>query len=256
MRRRIVAGNWKMNGSKDLVQQLVGDIREQVADLDEAVKSTLDVVIIPPALYVESVIGCCGDALATGVQNVSQWQSGAYTGEVSSDMALDLGCQYVLVGHSERRQLFAESDEVIARKVTRVLESGLTAILCVGETLEEREAGQAESVVASQVRQGLSTVSSDQWSRVVVAYEPVWAIGTGKTATAEDAQAMHAEIRGVLEQMKAPSGNISVLYGGSVKADNAAALFAEPDIDGGLIGGASLKADEFVSICRSFPVGA
>ncbi len=256
MRRRIVAGNWKMNGSKDLVQQLVGDIREHVADLDEAVKSTLDVVIIPPALYVDSVIGCCGDALATGVQNVSQWQSGAYTGEISSGMALDLGCQYVLVGHSERRQLFAESDEVIARKVTRVLESGLTAILCVGETLEEREAGQAESIVASQVRQGLSTVSSDQWSRVVVAYEPVWAIGTGKTATAEDAQAMHAEIRGVLEQMNAPSRNISVLYGGSVKADNAAALFAEPDIDGGLIGGASLKADEFVSICRSFPVGA
>ncbi len=256
MRRRIVAGNWKMNGSKDLVQQLVGDIREHVADLDEAVKSTLDVVIIPPALYADSVIGCCGDALATGVQNVSQWQSGAYTGEISSGMALDLGCQYVLVGHSERRQLFAESDEVIARKVTRVLESGLTAILCVGETLEEREAGQAESIVASQVRQGLSTVSSDQWSRVVVAYEPVWAIGTGKTATAEDAQAMHAEIRGVLEQMNAPSRNISVLYGGSVKADNAAALFAEPDIDGGLIGGASLKADEFVSICRSFPVGA
>ncbi|MFO8141533.1 MAG: triose-phosphate isomerase [Marinobacter sp.] len=256
MRRKIVAGNWKMNGSKDLVQQLLGTIREQVASLDGVMKSALDVVIIPPALYVDSVVSKCGAELAVGVQNVSQWQSGAYTGEVSSDMARDLGCQYVLVGHSERRQLFGESDDVVARKVECVLESGLTAVLCVGETLEEREAGKAEQIVADQLQQGLAVVAVDQWSRVVVAYEPVWAIGTGKTATAEDAQAMHAQIRKVLEQMNAPSDNISVLYGGSVKADNAAALFAEPDIDGGLIGGASLKAEEFVSICRSFPVGA
>lgn len=256
MRRRIVAGNWKMNGSKDLVQQLMGDIREQVASLDDVVKSSLEVVIVPPALYVDSVVSRCGTELAAGVQNVSQWRSGAYTGEVSSDMARDLGCQYVLVGHSERRQLFDESDDVVARKVERVLESGLTAVLCVGETLDEREAGRAEQVVAGQVQRGLAGVAVDQWSRVVVAYEPVWAIGTGKTATAEDAQAMHAQIRKVLERMDAPSENISVLYGGSVKADNAAALFAEPDIDGGLIGGASLKAEEFVSICRSFPAGA
>ena len=256
MRRRIVAGNWKMNGSKDLVQQLVGDIREQVAGLESAVKSTLDVVIIPPALYVDSVVSRCGADLLAGVQNVSQWQSGAYTGEVSSEMARDLNCQYVLVGHSERRQLFGETDEVIARKVERVLESGLTAVLCVGETLEEREAGDAERVVADQVQHGLAMVQAEQWSRVVVAYEPVWAIGTGKTATSEDAQAMHADIRGVLGRMNAPAEKISVLYGGSVKADNAAALFAEPDIDGGLIGGASLKAEEFVSICRAFPVGA
>ena len=133
--------------------------------------------------------------------------------------------------------------------------SGLVAVLCVGETLAEREAGQAEAVVAEQVRSGLSVVADDQWSRVVVAYEPVWAIGTGKTATAGDAQAMHSEIRKVLAGMNAPANEISVLYGGSVKADNAAALFAEPDIDGGLIGGASLKAEEFISICRSFPAG-
>ncbi|WP_431474186.1 triose-phosphate isomerase [Marinobacter sp. KM021] len=252
MRRKIVAGNWKMNGSKDLVQQLVGQVREQVASLDARV----EVVIIPPALYVDSVVALCGSELVAGVQNVSQWQSGAYTGEVSSDMAKDLGCQYALVGHSERRQLFGESDEVVARKIERVLASGLTAVLCVGETLEERDAGSAERVVASQVQQGLASVAGEQWSRIVVAYEPVWAIGTGKTATAEDAQAMHADIRRVLAEMGAPSETISVLYGGSVKADNAAALFAEPDIDGGLIGGASLKAEDFVSICRAFPVGA
>ncbi|WP_354446128.1 triose-phosphate isomerase [Marinobacter sp. MBR-99] len=252
MRRKIVAGNWKMNGSKDLVQQLVGQVREQVAGLD----ARAEVVIIPPALYVDSVVALCGSELVAGVQNVSQWQSGAYTGEVSSDMAKDLGCQYALVGHSERRQLFGESDEVVARKIERVLASGLTAVLCVGETLAEREAGSAERVVANQVQQGLASVAGEQWSKIVVAYEPVWAIGTGKTATAEDAQAMHADIRRVLAEMGAPSETISVLYGGSVKADNAAALFAEPDIDGGLIGGASLKAEDFVSICRAFPVGA
>src|SRR5690554_53716 len=252
MRRKIVAGNWKMNGSKDLVQQLVGQVREQVASLD----ARAEVVIIPPALYVDSVVALCGSELVAGVQNVSQWQSGAYTGEVSSDMAKDLGCQYALVGHSERRQLFGESDDVVARKIEQVLASGLTAVLCVGETLEEREAGSAERVVASQVQQGLASVAGEQWSKIVVAYEPVWAIGTGKTATAEDAQAMHADIRRVLAEMGAPSETISVLYGGSVKADNAAALFAEPDIDGGLIGGASLKAEDFVSICRAFPVGA
>ncbi|MDX5438974.1 MAG: triose-phosphate isomerase [Alteromonadaceae bacterium] len=241
-----------MNGSKDLVQQLVGQVREQVASLDVRA----EVVIIPPALYVDSVVALCGSELVAGVQNVSQWQSGAYTGEVSSDMAKDLGCQYALVGHSERRQLFGESDDVVARKIEQVLVSGLTAVLCVGETLEEREAGSAERVVANQVRQGLASVAGEQWSNIVVAYEPVWAIGTGKTATAEDAQAMHADIRRVLAEMGAPSETISVLYGGSVKADNAAALFAEPDIDGGLIGGASLKAEDFVSICRAFPVGA
>jgi len=241
-----------MNGSKDLVQQLVGQVREQVASLDNGV----EVVVIPPALYVDSVVALCGSELVAGVQNVSQWQSGAYTGEVSADMAKDLGCRYVLIGHSERRQLFGESDALVAQKVERVLAADLAAVLCVGETLEEREAGSAEQVVASQVRQGLASVAGSQWSNVVVAYEPVWAIGTGKTATAEDAQAMHADIRQVLAEMGAPSETISVLYGGSVKADNAAALFAEPDIDGGLIGGASLKAEDFVSICRAFPAGA
>jgi len=248
MRRRIVAGNWKMNGSKDLVQQLVAPIREQA----ECLGSGAEVVIIPPALYVDAVQADAG-ALAVGVQNVSEWQSGAYTGEISAEMARDMGCQYVLVGHSERRQLFGETDEMVAAKVEQVLKAGLTAVLCVGETLAQREAGDAERVVAAQVLLGLARVDAACWSQVVVAYEPVWAIGSGRTATAGDAQAMHAEIRNVLSSMKAPSDRISVLYGGSVKADNAAALFSEPDIDGGLIGGASLSADEFVSICRALP---
>ena len=171
-------------------------------------------------------------------------------------MAADLGCRYVLVGHSERREYFAETDQVVAEKVRRVIENGLLAMVCVGETLQQRESGRAEQVVASQIESGLAGIKGDEWAQVVVAYEPVWAIGTGKTATSEDAQAMHLHIREVLESMNAPANEVSVLYGGSVKADNAAALFAEPDIDGGLIGGASLKADEFLSICRSFPVGA
>ena len=251
MRRKIVAGNWKMNGSKDLAQTLVSDVRSQAASLDNGV----EVVIIPPAIYVPDVVASAGDVLSVGVQNVAQWASGAYTGEISADMALDQGCQYALVGHSERRQLFAETDAAVAEKVGRILTSGLQAMVCVGETLEEREAGKAETVVAAQVKAGLATVASEQWQRVVVAYEPVWAIGTGKTATAQDAQAMHASIRQVLSEMGAPANEISLLYGGSVKADNAAALFAEPDIDGGLIGGASLKAEDFVSICRSVPAG-
>ncbi|KAA1175795.1 triose-phosphate isomerase [Marinobacter salinexigens] len=249
MRRKIVAGNWKMNGSKDLVEKLVGYIRAEVESLDNGV----EVVIIPPAIYVGDVVVQAAGALAVGVQNVSRLQSGAYTGEISSGMVADFGCKYALVGHSERRQLFGESDADVAEKVARLLADDLNAIVCVGETLDEREAGNAEAVVARQVEDGLARVAGDQWGRVVVAYEPVWAIGTGKTATAEDAQSMHASIRKVLAGIGAPSEDVSVLYGGSVKADNAAALFAEPDIDGGLIGGASLVAEDFVSICRAVP---
>ncbi len=240
-----------MNGSSDLAKQLVGYVRAELDTLDNGV----EVVIIPPALYVRDVLDQSGGSVGVGVQNVSQWASGAYTGETAADMVKDLGCGYALVGHSERRQYFGESDEVVAAKVERVLASGVAPVVCVGETLEQREAGEAESVVAAQVQQGLCRVAADQWSSIVIAYEPVWAIGTGKTATAEDAQNMHSAIRKVLADIGAPAESISLLYGGSVKADNAAALFAEPDIDGGLIGGASLIAEDFVSICRSMPAG-
>ena len=251
MRRKIVAGNWKMNGSKDLAEKLVGYVRSETGALDNGV----EVVIIPPAVYVRDVLEMAGDELAVGVQNVSQWEAGAYTGEISAGMVKDAGCTCALVGHSERRQLFGETDEMVSAKVVRLVSSGLLAILCVGETLEEREAGRAADVVAAQVRKGLADVAADQWLNVAVAYEPVWAIGTGKTASAEDAQSMHAGIRQVLEELGAPAKSISLLYGGSVKADNAASLFSMPDIDGGLIGGASLIAEDFVSICRSMPAG-
>ncbi|MBL3555623.1 MULTISPECIES: triose-phosphate isomerase [Marinobacter] len=249
MRRKIVAGNWKMNGSKDLVSSLVGQVWSELASLDNGVEA----VIIPPALFVGDVIRQSGGEIAVGLQNVACWDSGAYTGEISAGMAKDAGCDFTLVGHSERRQLFGETDEQVAVKVARALASGLDAVICVGETLEEREAGAAVEVVAAQVRGAVANVGSGQWQQVVIAYEPVWAIGTGKTATAEDAQAMHAAVRAELKSLGAPAEEISLLYGGSVKADNAAALFAQPDIDGGLIGGASLNAKDFVSICRAMP---
>ncbi|SFL82441.1 triose-phosphate isomerase [Marinobacter zhejiangensis] len=246
MRRNIVAANWKMNGSRELVESLVGGVKAGVAKLDKDV----EVVIIPPSLYLADVEkAVSGSALQLGVQNVARWESGAYTGEVSAQMASDVGCAYALVGHSERRQLFAEDDVQVAEKVRLILASGLVAIICVGETLEEREAGQAEQVVARQIRAALADVSGEGWKKIVIAYEPVWAIGTGKTATAVDAQNMHANMRGLLSELGAPAQEISLLYGGSVKPDNAAELFAQADIDGGLIGGASLVSDDFVRIC-------
>ena len=251
MRRQIVAANWKMNGSSELVRELVPAIRESAVALDNAV----EVVIMPPSLYLGGVKDeLSGSGLSLGIQNVARWQEGAYTGEVSAGMAADVGCDYVLVGHSERRQLFGETDEVIAEKVARVLEGGLKVMLCVGETLEEREAGDAEAVVCRQADVALRCVAVDDATRIVIAYEPVWAIGTGKTATADDAQAMHRALRARLSALGFAAGEMSLLYGGSVKPDNAGALFAQPDIDGGLIGGASLKADDFIAICQAAKV--
>jgi len=248
MRRQIVAANWKMNGSLELVQQLVPAVRDGVAELDNGP----EVVIMPPSLFLGEVKArLASSSITVGVQNVAQWQGGAYTGEIAAAMAADAGCQYVLVGHSERRELFGETDEMVAVKVSRVLESGLQAMVWVGETLEERESGDAEAVVCRQLEGALAGVSAGDAVDVVVAYEPVWAIGTGKTATAEDAQAMHQAIRQKLVELGLPGNAMPVLYGGSVKPDNAAALFAKPDIDGGLIGGASLKAEDFIAICQA-----
>lgn len=248
MRRQIVAANWKMNGSTGLVHELVPTVRDSVASLDNAV----EVVIMPPSVFLGAVKGeLSGSAVALGIQNIACREQGAYTGEVSADMAAGIGCDYALVGHSERRQLFGETDEVVAEKVVRGLGSGLKVMLCVGETLEEREAGEAESVVCRQVESALSRVSAEDAERVVVAYEPVWAIGTGRTATADDAQSMHQALRAKLSGLGFPSDGMSLLYGGSVKPDNAAALFAQPDIDGGLIGGASLNAEQFIAICQA-----
>ncbi|TBW48418.1 triose-phosphate isomerase [Marinobacter halodurans] len=247
MRRRIVAGNWKMNGSLELARSLVGEVREGIVELDNGA----EVVIIPPALYVASVQQLLNGQARVGVQNIAAWDAGAYTGEISGQMAVDVGCEFAIVGHSERRELFGESDAVIAEKVDRGIAAGLKIILCVGETLAQREAGLAVEVVSAQLREALKSVSGEQWKQVVVAYEPVWAIGTGKTATSEDAQAVHQAIRSLLGELGAPEQEITLLYGGSVKPDNASELFAQPDIDGGLIGGASLKAPDFLAICKA-----
>lgn len=247
MRRKIVAANWKMNGSNDLAETLIGEVRRGLATLDNGV----EVVIIPPALYVGRVQQLAGHETGVGVQNIAPWNEGAYTGEISAAMASDVGCRFAIIGHSERRELFGETDAVIADKVGQGIAAGLDLILCVGETLAQREAGLAVDVVSAQMKEALKSVSGSDWKHVVIAYEPVWAIGTGKTATAEDAQAVHQAMRDVLADMGAPAREVSLLYGGSVKPDNAAELFAQPDIDGGLIGGASLKASDFLAICEA-----
>jgi len=231
-RSRLVAGNWKMHGSRQANRALLGEILEQQA-------AGAECAVCPPFPYLaQAAEQLKGSAVALGAQNVSEHAQGAYTGEVSAAMLADLGCRYAIVGHSERRQLYGEGDALVAKKFAAARSAGLTPILCVGETLAEREAGRTEQVVARQ----LGAVA---FSEAVLAYEPVWAIGTGRNATPEQAQEVHAFLR-----RKVPAGTV-ILYGGSVKPQNAAAIFAMPDVDGGLIGGASLVAADFVAILRA-----
>jgi triosephosphate isomerase len=246
MRTPLVAGNWKMNGSLVANANLLAGLLKELADL----KSTRCAVCVPFP-YLAQVQGLLkGSRMALGAQNVSEFDAGAYTGEVSGAMLAELGCSYVTVGHSERRTLFGESDGQVAAKYAAALKAGLTPILCVGESLEQREGGTTESVVKRQLDAVIGQVGAAGMERGVLAYEPVWAIGTGKTASPEAAQAVHAYLRDVLAAAGVAQG-ISIVYGGSVKAQNAAELFAMADIDGGLIGGASLKLDEFVAICHA-----
>lgn len=212
----------------------------------------VDVVVCPPFPYLQQASEACrGGALGVGAQNLSVFKEGAYTGEVSASMLLDVGCAWVIVGHSERRSLFGETDDLVAAKVVAALDAGLSPILCVGETLAQRDAGQAEAVVCEQLRCVLQAVGVDRFVDVVVAYEPVWAIGTGRTATPEQAQAMHREVRTYLERSGVAGGKVRILYGGSVTASGAPQLFSAPDIDGALVGGASLVAESFLSICAA-----
>ena len=247
MRTKFVAGNWKMNGNlasnQVLLQALVAAL-SRVAGVKCAICAPF-----PYLAQVQQLLS--GSGVSWGAQNVSQFEAGAYTGEVSGAMLVDFGCRYVIVGHSERRSLMGETSEVVAEKYAAALKAGLTPILCVGETLNEREAGATERVVGKQLEAVLEHSGALSFAHAVIAYEPVWAIGTGKTATPEQAQAVHAYIRGRLaEHDAAVAQNVQVLYGGSVKAGNAGQLFAMPDIDGGLIGGASLDANELVAICK------
>ncbi|WP_430461823.1 triose-phosphate isomerase [Thalassolituus sp. LLYu03] len=246
MRRLLVAGNWKMNASVTSTEQLLTGVLGQLG-------SECDVAVFPPFPYLaQAVQTLAGSGVSVGAQNVAAEEAGAFTGEVSAAMLADVGCQMAIVGHSERRTLYGESDELVLAKTRQLLAHGLVAVVCVGETLDERKAGREEAVVAAQMALLIRDLAVADWDRIVLAYEPVWAIGTGETATPEQAQAIHAFIRAQLQQVGADvAEKTRILYGGSVKAANAAELFAQPDIDGGLVGGASLDATEFTGICRA-----
>ena len=243
-RRKIVAGNWKMNGSSESVVELVKGLKSNDA---------VDVVVAPTFVYLPVISEALkGSEIKLAAQTVSEFASGAYTGEVSLAMLKDFSVSHVILGHSERRSLFLETDAQVAKKVLATLDAGLTPILCVGETLEQREAGTTLDVCNAQVDAVLELVGVEMFDKIVVAYEPVWAIGTGKSATSEQAQEVHKGIRdNIAEKSLEIAQKVAILYGGSVKASNSAELFAQPDIDGALVGGASLDAKEFNSIIES-----
>lgn len=251
MRKNIVAGNWKMNLGFDEAEELIDQINEELENFDA--KPTI--VLCPPYPYLELTSDMAEEGLfSCGAQNVAQWNNGAYTGEISAQMLDLIGVEYCIVGHSERRKYFNETLEEIAQKVDRLIENDIIPIFCCGEALEQREAGKHFEVVENQIKESLFHLSEEQILDVIIAYEPVWAIGTGKTATSQQAQEMHAHIRSLLEKKysKEVAEEISILYGGSCNSKNAKELFANKDVDGGLIGGASLKKDDFIAIVKSF----
>lgn len=253
-RRPLVMGNWKMNGRLDANEALLAALKSGLASGFESV----DVAVCAPFPYLAQARALLeGSAITVGAQNLSTHQDGAHTGEVSSGMLTDLGVRWVLVGHSERRQMNGETDEVVAEKAQVALDAGLIPVICIGETLEERKTGETEVVLARQLDAVLPVIERQPASAFVIAYEPVWAIGTGLTATPEQAQAVHRFLRDRLASSGyAAAPSVRILYGGSVKAANAAELFANPDVDGGLVGGASLVANEFVGIARAAATGA
>ena len=246
MRKTLVVGNWKMNGSRPANAELLAGIVAARPYLGEVA------VCVPFPYLAETAATLAATGIRWGAQDCSAHADGAYTGEVSAAMLSECGCRYVLVGHSERRALHGESDALVAAKAQAALARGVTPVVCVGETLAERDAGQTEAVVKRQLSVVIHQLAHCA-GEIVVAYEPVWAIGTGRTATPEQAQQVHQVLRAQLQAATGHAAQMRILYGGSVKPDNAATLFAMPDIDGGLIGGASLKAADFVAICRATP---
>lgn len=251
MRKKIVAGNWKMNKTLDEGLKLASEIVNMVKD---EVISDVQVVICPPFISLSPIGKLLDSKIALGAQNCYSKESGAYTGEISVSMLQSVGAKYVIIGHSERREYFNETNEQLAEKVNLILKAGLTPIFCCGETLKQREQGIHIDFVNSQLTESLFHLSAEDFSKVVIAYEPIWAIGTGVTATTEQAQEMHAKIRAHIagKYGEKVAESISILYGGSCKPDNARELFACKDVDGGLIGGASLKSRDFVDIIKSF----
>ena len=250
MRKKIVAGNWKMNTT---VAE-GGELAKAVAAKSSEVPASVKLIIAPPFTHLVPVAEAIkGSVIGLSAQNCADKEKGAYTGEVSADMLVSAGCEYTILGHSERRQYYGETDTTLVEKVKLAIAHGLSPIFCVGENLDEREAGRHFEVVTEQIKNVLYTLSAEEMAKVIIAYEPVWAIGTGKTATAEQAQEIHACIRKVVaEKFGTLAEEITILYGGSCKPSNAKELFACPDIDGGLIGGAALKADDFIAIALSY----
>jgi triosephosphate isomerase len=247
MRKSLVAGNWKMHGSLASIEQLLSGLTRDLSTLE----SNAEVIVCPTYVHIAQAAGLCADsAIAVGAQDCSHMDSGAYTGEVAAGMLREAGCQWVILGHSERRQYHGETDDLVAAKLKAAIEAGLAPILCVGETREQRENGDAQVVVARQLEGALSAALD--YGALVVAYEPVWAIGTGLTATPEEAQNMHAFIRSSLSGVDGVDADTTrILYGGSVKGGNARELFSQPDIDGALVGGAALISEEFLAIIRA-----
>jgi triosephosphate isomerase len=252
-RKPLVAGNWKMNGSLAANQALLDAVLRGTQGVTKAACA----VCVPFPYLAQAAARLKGTAVLLGAQNVSEHASGAHTGEVSAGMLAEFGCRYVLVGHSERRQIYAETDAQVAAKFVAAQAAGLAPILCVGETLQERESGSTEATVSRQLDAVIAKAGVEALAKAVLAYEPVWAIGTGKTATPEQAQQAHAFLRNRVAASSATvAGGLCMLYGGSVKSSNAAAIFGQPDVDGGLIGGASLVADDFIGIFKAADSGA
>ena len=247
MRKTIVAGNWKMNASKETVNSLIEGILSGVNE------TTSEVIVCAPFPYLSQVESLINKSkLMLGAQNLNVNPAGAYTGEVSADMIKDFGAQYVIVGHSERRSLYGETNAIVAEKTKTAIDAGLTPLLCVGESLEDRESGNTEAVVEEQINAVIDLIGIESFDQVIIAYEPVWAIGTGLTASPEQAQAVHLFIRGLLaDSSESIAQKTPILYGGSMNAGNAADLISCSDIDGGLIGGAALKAEDFLQICKA-----
>ena len=253
MRKHIVAGNWKMNKSFSEADDLISGIMDKLEEV--TLDANTQMIICPPFPYLEMASDYSDESyFAVGTQNVSDQESGAYTGEVSASMLESMELDYCIVGHSERRAYYHETDEIVARKVDQLLKHNIRPIVCCGEVLDEREANKQFDVVKKQITDGLFHLTAEQFSDIIIAYEPVWAIGTGKTATPEQAQEMHVFIRSLIAEKygKEVADETSILYGGSCKPGNAKELFANPDVDGGLIGGASLKAEDFIGIATAF----
>ena len=245
MRQPLVAGNWKLNGSLNSISELISSIREQLPSVKNA-----ELAVCPPYIYLSHVQKLLeGTDISLGAQDCSNQESGAYTGEVAATMVKEFACKYIIIGHSERRHIYGDTNDMVATKFAHVIKNGLTPILCVGETLQDREDGHTEVVISKQINAVLDLFGIEAFKNAVIAYEPVWAIGTGQVATPVQAQQVHEEIRLTLDaQNKDNAANIRILYGGSMKPGNAQELLQQADIDGGLIGGAALKADDFIGI--------